>query len=386
MNLQDVVDELAESLGRSVVIDDLRYRPIVASAQGEDIDDLRARALLQRLTPAPERAHLESLGVNQARRPMTVDLGRFGARERVVIPIWRDDEPLALLWLITGGREPLQAPDFRVIEAAIEVARPLLARSAAQPDGSERASVFRALLAADPHVRKRALTTAIRGFGVERGRGTAVRALAVGYDTRVIQRAMLGRALEGGGRQRLRFVGEQGSALIFLDLAADAEWTWHDASAPAAQHGVLLRAVGTARLASGEDELLPAAERAIAAATVAEVLPELGRMADADAIGPWLMVADVAAEPDRLAWYSPAAQALIADSDPLRRQTIEAYLDGGGVVREVCERLHIHRTTLYYRLENMPEVVKTALEDGLHRSALHVGLKLAHFWRNAGHA
>lgn len=386
MNLQDVVDELAESLGRSVVINDLKYRPLVASAQGDEIDDVRARALLKRVTPPGERAHLESLRVNQTRRPMTVDLSMFGARERLVIPILGDEEPLGLLWLITGGLEPLQSSDFRAIEAAIDVARPLIADAAAQEGSTARESVFRSLLAADPHARKRALATAIRSFGVERGGSSAVRAVAVGYDTRVIQRATLGRTLEGGSRQRLRFLGEQGSALIFLDMAADVEWTWQDVSEPAVQHGVLLRSVGTARIAPGEDELLPATERAIAAATVAEVLPEFGHMADADAIGPWLMVADVAAEPERLAWYSPAAHALIADVDPLRRQTIEAYLDGGGVVRAVCERLHIHRTTLYYRLENMPDIVKAALEDGLHRSALHVGLKLAHFWQSAGHA
>ena len=51
----------------------------------------------------------------------------------------------------------------------------------------------------------------------------------------------------------------------------------------------------------------------------------------------------------------------------------------------MCEELHIHRTTLYYRLENMPQVVKDAMDDGMKRSALHLGLKLASYWENAGH-
>ena len=41
-----------------------------------------------------------------------------------------------------------------------------------------------------------------------------------------------------------------------------------------------------------------------------------------------------------------------------------------------CKQLHIHRTTLYYRLENMPASVRDALEDGLKRSTLHLSLKL----------
>ncbi|MFZ8477397.1 helix-turn-helix domain-containing protein, partial [Staphylococcus aureus] len=45
-----------------------------------------------------------------------------------------------------------------------------------------------------------------------------------------------------------------------------------------------------------------------------------------------------------------------------------------------CQRLHIHRTTLYYRLEQMPEVVREALADGLQRSTLHLTLKLLRLW------
>ncbi|WP_244231612.1 MULTISPECIES: helix-turn-helix domain-containing protein [unclassified Rathayibacter] len=34
---------------------------------------------------------------------------------------------------------------------------------------------------------------------------------------------------------------------------------------------------------------------------------------------------------------------------------------------EACAILHIHRTTLYYRLENLPPAVRAALDDGLQR-------------------
>ena len=383
MNLQDVVDELAETLGRSVVINDLQFKPIAASAQGEDIDEVRARALLQRVTPPRERAHLESLRVTQARRPMTIDLSEFGARERLAIPIWDDERPAGVLWLVTGGLPALTALDLRAIDAAVDVARPLIYAHSGRSARTEGESVFRALLAPDPATRRRALATASRSHGFQRGPGSLITAVAVGYDTGVVQRVALARAIEGGDGRRLRFLGEHGATLVFLaDAASAAGWEYFDEKSK--QVGVLLRAVGTARMAVGEDELLPATERAAASAVVAEVLPDCQGIADADDVGPWLLVADIAAEPSRLAWYSPATHALVSEADPLRRQTVEAYLDGAGQVRAVCERLHIHRTTLYYRLENMPQVVRDALEDGMRRSALHIGLKLARYWQNSG--
>ncbi len=386
MHLQEIVDELAVTLGRSVVINDLKYAPIVASAQGDDIDEVRARALLQRVTPPRERAHLESLRLTQARRPMTVDLSQFGARERLAIPIWIGEHPVGVLWLMTGGLPPLSERDFQAIDAAVAVARPLIReRDLGHPVG-EHESVFAALLSPDSGVRRRAMSTAVRSHGVRRGRGSKVVAVAVGHDTGVVQRVALARTLEGTNRRRLRFLGERGAALAFLSDTSlgDVEASYFSEAAD--RTGVLFRSVGTAHIAPEDEDLIPVVERALSAATIAEVLPELNGSADVDDVGPWLMMSEIAAEPARLQWFSPAAHVLVHDTDPLRRQTVEAYLDGAGQIRHVCERLHIHRTTLYYRLENLPQKVKEALDDGLQRSALHMGLKLAHFWQNDGRA
>src|SRR6218665_3213971 len=128
MNLQELVDELAETLGRSVVINDPAFCPVVASAQGDEIDELRTRTLLRRGTPARERAHLESLRISQVRRPQTFDLSAFGAHERLAVPIWDGEAQLGILWLIVGGLPALREEQFRAVDAAVEVARTLLAR------------------------------------------------------------------------------------------------------------------------------------------------------------------------------------------------------------------------------------------------------------------
>jgi DNA-binding PucR family transcriptional regulator len=63
---------------------------------------------------------------------------------------------------------------------------------------------------------------------------------------------------------------------------------------------------------------------------------------------------------------------------------VETYLDVSGNVVAACELLFVHRTTLYYRLEKMPPVVREALADGMKRSTLHLSLKLIRMWEATG--
>lgn len=384
MNLQDVVDDLAQSLGRSVVINDMTYRPLAASAQGDEIDEARTRSLLQRQTPAAERAYLESLRVIYQRSPVTVDLEQFGARQRMAIPVWADDTPVAVLWLILGGLPPLTERHFRAIDAAVETTRHLLTERIFPAGGIHQGRALPALLSASPFERRRALVGAYRSLSLTPGQQLSVRAVTAESDTGVVHRAALGRALEDRSRRQLRYIGEFAHALVFLDDGRSSGLSDDDIRSTAARVEVAMRSVGASPIGSDENDILPAVERAVAAANVIEVVPELGGDAPSSPLGPWLLLADVLTEPARLAWYSPAAYSLLSDPDPLRRETVEAYLDVAGNVRIACERLHVHRTTLYYRLENLPQIVKDALDDGLSRSTLHIGLKLCHYWRRAG--
>ena len=58
------------------------------------------------------------------------------------------------------------------------------------------------------------------------------------------------------------------------------------------------------------------------------------------------------------------------------RSTLEAYLDNSGDVARTAAQLHIHRTTLYYRLGRLTAVHGVDLQDGLARTDLHLLLKM----------
>lgn len=384
-SLQDLVDELSEALGRSVMMLDSNFRLIAASAQGDDIDELQVRTLLTRATPRAERELAENAGIARARHPLCVDFAQFGAHERFIIPIWADNEPLGSIWLIKTGFPTLKEDQFRTIDATVVVASTLLQARKGGATRSAREIVFRALLAENQSARRAALATAVRNHGITRGPETVVRAVTFGQDAPVIQRAALGKALETIARQSMTFIGERGDALLFVGSRHAQEDIEDLIRWEAERAGVPIRAVGSAALSENETDLLSVAGRAVATAAVVEMLPDLGLSAHSDDVGPWLFLADVLASPERLQWYSPAAFALIHDVDPMRRQTVEVLLDTANRIRDVCDILHIHRTTLYYRLENMPDVVKNALDNGMQRSALHLALKLATYWENAGH-
>lgn len=58
-------------------------------------------------------------------------------------------------------------------------------------------------------------------------------------------------------------------------------------------------------------------------------------------------------------------------------ETLESYLDNGGDAQLTAQRLHIHRSTLYYRLDRIRAVVDADLADGIVRRELHTGLRVA---------
>lgn len=74
----------------------------------------------------------------------------------------------------------------------------------------------------------------------------------------------------------------------------------------------------------------------------------------------------------------PATRDLLTAVDsPDLLDTLEAYLDAGGDARRTARVLHIHRSTLYYRLDKMRPALPGELGDGLLRRDLHTGLRIA---------
>lgn len=57
--------------------------------------------------------------------------------------------------------------------------------------------------------------------------------------------------------------------------------------------------------------------------------------------------------------------------------TLEAYLENGGNAQETARTLHIHRSTLYYRLDRIHALTGSDLGNGAARNDLHAALRVA---------
>jgi DNA-binding PucR family transcriptional regulator len=124
--------------------------------------------------------------------------------------------------------------------------------------------------------------------------------------------------------------------------------------------------------------------RAREAARVADAIVELRPVASWDRLGIFRALATIPRE--RVAELSDIHEglALLAETPMGRRlvATVETYLDLGADARAAAAALHLHRSSLYYRLGKCEAVAGVNLRDGVDRLQLHLALKLA---RLSGH-
>ncbi|PPF77634.1 PucR family transcriptional regulator [Subtercola sp. Z020] len=257
------------------------------------------------------------------------------------------------------------------------VAHDLLSTDAAGEPSSGRELTLARLLHRDRAVRRAAYSEALARRWIDTTGRTVVRALLVAPQVGAERRLVAGRRLAAAAPSHTTFIGDLDGAIYLatrdsFDEKVLDEWM----RAESLRLGVPLRALGSAEHRGASGDLLESAEQARVAADLTAALPELQPAQNIDALGGWVLLHAVAADAPRLADISPAAEALARSGDAVQRETIETYLDAGGRTSVACARLHIHRTTLYYRLDNMPALVREALADGLKRSTLHLSLKL----------
>ncbi|GAA2235148.1 helix-turn-helix domain-containing protein [Herbiconiux moechotypicola] len=354
MGLQEVVDQLAVALCRPVVLDDLDRRQLAASDPAAPV-------------PSP-------------RAPRSAP---FAGQERIAVAVRDDRVPLALLWVSTGGLPPLTALDRAAIDSSVELVRETLLAGPLSGEPAPGEPLVRRLLDTDLEVRRHAFTEAVAERWIDRTGGTTVYSVAFDGPGPGIDRVAFGRHVAATKGSGLMYLAESAGTVLLVGRGV-REQAISLTRAEALRHRVTVDGIGMAAVDPEANELRSAARAAVSAARIVSQLPETGEAADASELGPWLMLAEIRRDPTSLARFSPAAEALVTAADDVERVTVEHYLDAGASVRLACEALHIHRTTLYYRLENLPPVVREALDDGLARSTLHLALKLARLWEAGG--
>jgi len=391
-NVQSIVDVLAQSLDRAVLLDDSSLTPITHSRQIGELDDVRMYSLLQRGIRPDVKAKLHSLGIGTATEAFwTPALPEDGMMARFCVPICSTDERFGYLWVLDpqcslpddgqelarqAGRDLQAVLDRRnaALRAEESSQQTLLARlledgtgdpsehllqelqekDIAQPDS--RVSVF----AFEP-------TFPEPSDPIERTMSLRLRLTATDPSHRWFALAGQPTAVLAVSRPEARINVRRVSSAVVDEI--DATYGQRPA-------------IGW----SGDRLPIWQAAQAFRNARLALALAEIGaskkKVAVWTELGSWRTIAILAdsysTHPADLAeLVHPGIVGMIESGRDDLIHTLDAYLTHGGDARKTAETLHLHRSTLYYRLEKITEAIGGDLRDGEARFELMLGIRLA---------
>ncbi|GGR52445.1 PucR family transcriptional regulator [Streptomyces roseolus] len=389
--LQALVDELAERLGRSVAVDDPLVRMVCTSRHFGDEDPVRIGTLLQGRADNAAIRYVLAQGVTRWSRPGFID-GRddLGLLPRYVVPLRERGHLLGLLVVVVPEKKLAEEETAAVARAAEAMAAQIHGeRIAADTRKTDERDLALALVGADVAAR-----TTARRHGEELGLlGAAehvlVTVVRLGCGTEPVRQseAALWAALEGFRQTRsaqgLIAIGRERAMLLQLrgrspgadEIAAqsarilDELRTFLDPSADPV--------IGVGGRHPGLDGARTSYEQALVAARAARRLPSLRGIGDWELLGELAVLLQLPEHALNASLIPKPLRTLSeAHGGDRLRDTLRCFLAHAGSIPRTADALGIHRTSLYYRLRQIQEVTGLDLDDGAHRLTLHLGLRI----------
>jgi hypothetical protein len=401
--LQQVVDALAATLGRSVAIDDTRLRLLAASRHFGDEDGVRMESLLNRELPPANRAHVFSCGIAEWTGPGIMEASpEFGSVRRICIPVRHLGILFGYLWLIDADATlptvGLTAAQDAATDAAMALYREMLLHERAD---SRNGALMRDLLCSDPGIRVRAGEEIRRDHLLADGRHAVVLVSEVSpgrevpsSDVHQVVRAAAETSAHSLPPASVLHLVD-GPRLVLLATSPaprpDGVLSQHARQVSrricdALGAGTRVR-VGVGSTQPGLEQAWTSHNQAHQALRAGRVLDDQGDLVEWDRLGVFSALLRLPPEELGPAHYPPPLLRLMeADRVGKLVTTLETYLDEAGDAVRTAARLHLHRTTLYYRLGKVEELTGVDLRSGQDRLTLHLGIKLARLGGGLGEA
>jgi PucR C-terminal helix-turn-helix domain/GGDEF-like domain len=386
--LQSIVDELAGRLDAPTVLEDHEERMVVYSAHSQPIDEVRRESILRRATRREVMSWFRDQGIVEATEPLRIpgrpDQGILG---RLCVPVRYQGRLMGWLFLIDENARLNETDIASARQAAEHIALLLYEEElGTRLTGGALAQ----LLSPDAELRE-AAAGQIADQGLLPARAPVVVAviqpLGAGGS---LPRECISEALRDAARAPSASAGalrlgytDHGVVLVRARSAADDAAGVDEARAVAAALRHRLRKIPQARVIAAVGD--PQARlrdahvsyrHARLAAKVATVVPSAGDVARWRDLGVFRALAQLPADAAESA-LDPRVAALFGAGDEALVRTLETYLDLGCDVKATSARLHLHRATLYYRLDKAERQSGINLRDGNDRLAVHLGFKLA---------
>ncbi|WP_020495895.1 PucR family transcriptional regulator [Sciscionella marina] len=380
MNLEEQVQAYADRLGRPIIVFDADFTVIAFSVHDRDVDHARLTIILSHKGSSRARESIRDYRVGQSEGPVRIP-PLDGGQSRLVAPVRYEGRLVGYLSsTIPEDDDRTYADDEELRERRARIGLLLAAMALGEREDQDRAL--------------RLLTALLEGEQEQRARA-ADELLASGLLSPVPHYTVIsitGRARSGPGSATLRLALDRalstipafptlravgavlgGAAVLLVPYEIDTERLAALLAQPA--FSGLRAGVG------GAHTPLSHAHRSQREARIAlrggadpghgSVIhwPDLGL----DRLLLQLPLEDLGAAdlPDTV------RRLLDTQSGPDLAQTLETYLDHGCDAQRTAQALHVHRSTLYYRLDRVRAVAKVELSDGSLRRELHVGLRVA---------
>ncbi|HEY4458549.1 MAG TPA: helix-turn-helix domain-containing protein [Pseudonocardiaceae bacterium] len=390
-DLQNLVDDLATRLDAPTVLEDHEQRLIVYSTHSEPIDDIRRDSILRRETLPGTKAWFRQYGIVQATGPLRIprdpDAGVLG---RLCVPVRHVNRLMGFLWLIDDDRRlgPRE-------ESLTEVVAGHVASMLYEDELDHRlvSSALAQLLSPSPELREVAAARIAESSMLDADAPCVVTVL---QPVGVAQEDLHPNIVQAFGeltwhRHTTRHLhlasGDHGVLLTQLRTRGDDSRAQRLAcEAQQALTERLQREYPDCRViaATGDpaDALIGAItsyRQAKLAAKVGRTVPSVGDRPQWRDLGVFRVLAQLPPDDALASGLDPRVATVLRSGDQPVVLTLETYLDLGCDAKVTAERLHLHRGTLYYRLQKAERIGGIDLRNGADRLSVHLGLKLARF-------
>jgi sugar diacid utilization regulator len=389
--LQNFVQDLAVRLDAPTVLEDQEQRMIAYSTHSEPIDDVRRESILRRETRPDTKTWFRQFGIVAATEPLRTpaDPGT-GVLGRLCVPVRHLNRLMGFLWLI-DNESRLGAAEISVVKDVAEHVGLLLYEE--QLTRQLAGAVVTQLLSSSAELRELAVHQIAESAVLDVAAPGAVVVLRpLGLAEHQVRPTITEALAEVARRcQTIKHLhaatGDHGVLLVQLRSLED------DSSAQRlareARDSMLRRRGGRhaecrviASVGEPQEHLSAAAtsyQQARLSAKVAQLVPAIGDLPRWRDLGVFRILAQLPSDEIAAAVLDPRLATLLRAGDEPVVLTLETYLDLGCDAKATAERLHLHRGTLYYRLQKAERIGGIDLRSGDDRLAIHLGFKLARF-------
>jgi hypothetical protein len=336
-DVQAAVDRLAAHLKQSVLVEDRDQRPVWWSTHGA-VDATRVRTILDRQVDPQAAAVVARYGLTRATAPVrTPALPGAGMWARWCMPVRREGRLLGLLWVLDPDGT-IGETDLPEIVACADLAGEVMVRTVRTAEHLVR-------------LRHELIDRLLRAPDEDVARELA-RAERIPHDALV--------QVDAPSRRGGWALPEDMSAHVVMSRTRTAT---SGAPLPLVELGEAVRRAAATRRA-----------------VVAGARPDPPSW---DGLGAWRLVVDAPASLT-VAAIHPGAEILAAQPRSDLVDTARVVLDNGGDITAAAQVLHVHRTTLYYRLDRITSLTGVDLRTGHGRTDLQLALWLAAYRGTGG--